>query len=382
MRVPVQPQLLIWACERAGISISDVPEKFPILGDWISGAKQPTLKQLEGFAKKSHTPVGYFFLDAPPEDSIPIPDFRTHRGKSVKRPSANLLDTIYSCQERQDWYRDYQRANGEEPLPFIGSLTTRTSVTAAATVIREALSFRINERKELSTWEDALRRFVEQAESLGILVMTSGVVGSNTHRILDPTEFRGFVLVDRIAPVVFINGADSKAAQMFTLAHELAHLWLGKTALSNVGPDVAPRTHTDHGAESWCNKVAAELLVPMEDFREQFEAKAELHTELRRVARIYKVSTLVVLRRVFDAGKISRRAFEAAYEEEQNRGRPSGRTGGNFYATAPLRVSRRFLRALLASTYSGHTLFTDAFRMAGFSSSKTLERLASDLGVR
>lgn len=265
---------------------------------------------------------------------------------------------------------------------FIGSLTTRTSITAAATAIREALSFRIDERKQLSTWEDALRRFVDQAESLGILVMTSGVVGSNTHRILDPKEFRGFVLVDPIAPVVFINGTDSKAAQMFTLAHELAHLWLGKTALSNVGPDTDPSAHSDQAVESWCNKVAAELLVPMEDFRGQFDAKAELNTELRRLARIYKVSTLVVLRRVLDFGKISRRAFDAAYVELEARAKSSGRAGGNFYATAPVRVSRRFLRALLASTYSGHTLFTDAFRMAGFSSTKTLERLAVDLGVR
>jgi Zn-dependent peptidase ImmA (M78 family) len=216
------------------------------------------------------------------------------------------------------------------------------------------------------------------ADEAGILVMSSGIVGSNTHRKLDPKEFCGFAMADPLAPVIFINGADSRSAQMFTLAHELAHIWLGQSAVS----DAEARSVPDHRIERWCNQVAAEMLVPLELMRREFRGGTRLADEMGRLARRFKVSTLVILRRIHDAGGLSREAFWRAYDREVERLRElPASAGGNFYLSVPTRVSRRFARALVASTLEGQTLYRDALRMLGFSKMKTFDELGRKLGV-
>lgn len=376
-RVPVRPEMLRWACERAGHDVRDLVPRFPQLPKWERGERQPTFKQLEAFAKAIHTPFGYLFLSEPPEEPVPIPDFRTVRDARVRRPSPDLLDIVYLCQHRQDWYRDFARAEGEGPLSFVGAANVQDDLVQAAAAIREALGFDLDARRQMPTWTDALRRFIEQADALGVLVMVSGVVGSNNRRKLDPTEFRGFALADPLAPLVFVNGADTKAAQMFTLAHELAHIWLGQTALSDAQPAEAPA----QAVERWCNRVAAELLVPLEAFRAEQNQRAELRDELDRLTRRFKVSTLVVLRRMRDAGTLRGDAYWIAYEEEVRRLRelPKG-SGGDFYLTLGARVSKRFARALVVSTLEGQTLYRDAFRMLGIKRDATFRELGAQLG--
>ena len=172
-----------------------------------------------------------------------------------------------------------------------------------------------------------------------MLVMVSGVVGSNTRRTLDPDEFRGFALADKLAPLVFINGADTKAAQMFTLAHELAHLWLGESALSNVGADSSPV----HNVETWCNGVAAELLVPLPELRRELGHGDPLES-VAALARTFKVSTLVILHRILDAGRISRERFQRAYAAEVVRLTEHTRWGRRLLFDAARGLSRRFAR--------------------------------------
>ena len=257
VRAEVRPELLVWARQRSGLEFTALAHRFPKLEEWERGALSPTLKQLDSFANATHTPVGFLFLPEPPEEQVPIPDYRTMGDVSVGRPSPDLLDTIFQCQQRQEWYRDFAQLNREDPVTFVGSLTTGTPVVEAATALRETLSFAVDQRG--GTWTEALRMLIDRAEDVGVLVMINGVVGNNTRRKLDPREFRGFTLVDPLAPLVFINGADTKAAQVFTLAHELAHLWLGQSALSDADlvrmPEVA--------LERWCNQVASEFLVPL-----------------------------------------------------------------------------------------------------------------------
>jgi Zn-dependent peptidase ImmA (M78 family) len=373
VRAAVSPLLLAWARERSGLEVDELATRFPKLTEWERGERAPTLKQLEDFARATHTPIGFLFLPEPPEEEVPIPDYRTMGDVGVRRPSPDLLDTIFACQQRQEWYRDFAQVTREDPVALVGSLTTSVPVVEAAEQIRATLRF--------DTWSDALRTLVDHAEELGVLVMVSGVVGANTHRKLDPEEFRGFSLVDRLAPLVFVNGADTKAAQIFTLAHEIVHLFLGETALDDADLGSAPT----NPVERWCNQVAAEVLVPVGSLRDALSPDVAVADQLESLARRFKVSTLVVLRRVHDAGRLSWDEYRTAYQEELTSvleilGERSG-TGGNFFNTQPARVSKRFARAVIVSTLEGQTLHRDAFQMLGLKKLSTFEELASRLGA-
>ncbi len=378
IRVAVQPAMLRWARERAGMSVAALAGRFGKLEAWESGEIKPTLKQLEAFAKATFTPVGFLFLQTPPVEAIPIPDLRTVDNVHIGHPSPDLLETLYICQQRQEWYREFVRSTGEDRLSFVGSLRTEVDVEAAADRIREALDFDLEERHRFPTWTEALRRFIAQAEKVGILVMVSGVVLNNNRRHLDPGEFRGFAIADDMAPLVFVNGADTKAAQMFTLAHEVAHIWLGQSALS----DPQTRSVPHHHVERWCNRVAAELLVPLAAFRTEYRPDSDLREEMDRLARRFKVSTLVILRRIHDVGAITQEELREAYDPEVKRLRliPKG-SGGDFYLTQAVRVSRRFARALVMSTLEGQTLHRDAFQMLGISKLSTFQEIGRNLGV-
>lgn len=379
--VPASADVLRWAAQRARLDDAALTQRFPNWPHWLAGDAHPTLKQLEDFARLAHTPVGYLFLPAPPALALPIPDFRTLRDQELAEPSADLLDTIYLCQQRQDWYREHARMQSEPALDFIGSVTRKNKPAAVAEQIRKTLGLSVAERKRLPSWDAALRQMIAQTEDAGILVMVNSVVGANSHRKLDVGEFRGFALSDDLAPLIFLNAADSKAAQMFTLAHELAHLWLGTSGVSSPNP-----AQTESLAiETWCNRVAAELLMPMDDFRAEHQPDAPVPDEIQRLARRYKVSSLVALRRIFDAGLLTEEQLWHHYRNEQEllRQLPAKTkgSGGDFYATLAVRASKRFSRAIINSTLEGHTLFRDAFRLLGVRKTETFYKAARELGA-
>ena len=381
VRVEIRGEMLRWARERASMTTDSLLKRFPKLEQWESDETKPTLKQVEDFARATHAPVGFLFLQQPPAEPTPIPDFRTMGGTEIRRPSPNLLDMIYACQQRQEWFRDYARAARLNRLEFVNSATLNDPPTAIAVRIRDTLGFTDAKRAQCATWTEALRVFVRLADASGVLVMVSGIVMNNVHRALDPMEFRGFALADDVAPVVFINGADTKSAQMFTLAHELAHVWLGQSALS----DTTLASRDQNAVETWCNRVAAELLAPIEAVRTllQGAGNEELDATVARLARAFKVSTLVVLQRMRDADYLSWNEFDAAYQHELARlaALPKGASGGDFYATAAIRYSRRFAQALVESTMEGLTLYRDAFRLLGISKTETFNELGRSLAL-
>lgn len=376
--MPVSHEVLAWALDRSKISPTD--KRYDTFAQWADGSVVPTFSQLKTFARATHAPLGYLFLDQPPVEDFPIPDFRTVGNAGVSAPSPDLLDTIYECQARQDWYRAYATLQNFPSLPFVGSATVSDPVDQVADEIRTALGFEMSSRAEFSNWEQALRQLIYSIEELGVLVMVSGIVGSNTHRKLDPREFRGFALSDPSASLIFVNGADTKAAQIFTMVHELAHLWLGETALS----DARMAEEVTNSHELWANQVAAEVLVPLTSILNDYQGSADV-AELERLAKLYKVSTLVVLKRIFDAGFLPWKVYRSLWETERTRvlaivASKAG-SGGNYYYTQPIRLSATFARAVIVDAKEGRTLYRDAFELLGAAKRATFEGLASQLGV-
>jgi Zn-dependent peptidase ImmA (M78 family) len=377
-KVAVKSDLISWARERSGLTLNALVKRFPKFRDWERG-EALTLRQLEALAKTTSTPLGYFFLPEPPEERLPIPDFRTRPGAQARRPSPNLLETIQTMQQRQGWIRDFLIEQGQEPLSFVGSVALRDDPDQVASKIRAVLSLPNDWARRESTWTEALRALREEAEDAGIFVVINGVVGNSTRRKLDVNEFQGFVLSDEYAPLIFINGADARAAQMFTLAHELAHLWIGRggiVAFEEMQP-------ANNEVELFCNRAAAEFLVPAAELRASWAEAQRADEPFQFLARHFKVSPIVAARRSLDLSLLTRREFFEFYREYQKDERRQRRksTGGDFYATQGARVGDRFANAVFRAVKEGRLLYRDAYRLTGLHG-KTFDRFAELLGFR
>lgn len=377
--VEVRGELLRWAQDRSGVSRSELLDAFPRLEAWEREKARPTLRQLEQFARKTLTPLGYFFLPHPPEDKLPIQDFRTVKDAAMRRPSPNLLETVQTMMLRQGWMRDFLEEEGAPKLRFLGSVRLSESPERVAARIRDTLGFEVEWARGHPTWGEALRALRLGAEAAGILVVINGVVGNSTRRKLDPGEFRGFALTDEYAPLVFVNGADFKAAQIFTLAHEIAHLWLGRAGVSNF--DRLQPARND--VEQFCNAAAAELLVPEQALRAAWQEAKRAEEPFQVLARRFRVSTIVAARRAQDLRLISKDEFFAffdSYATDERRRAAARPGGGDFYANQDARVGRRFAQAVLVAAREGRLLYSDAYRLTGLYGS-TFDRYAQMLGV-
>lgn len=379
-RVAVAPQVLRWACERSGDTVDTFTERHPRvrLGEWISGEAAPTLKQLEGFAKSTHVPFGYFFLPEPPEERIPIPDLRTVRNKGISHASPDLLDTIYAMQRRQAWLREDRMECEAEPLEFVGSASLTENPEDIGREMRRMAGLADGWAATVGAWQEAVGELRRAIEDLGVMAVINGVVGNNTHRRLDVAEFRGFALSDEHAPLVFVNGADAKSAQMFTLAHELAHIWLGESALTDVGLKFRPSQRI----ESWCDKAAAEFLVPAQALKAIWRDVRRQESRFESAARRFKVSPIVAGRRAMDLRLVGREDFFDFYDEyiarERNRGAGSG--GGDFYNNQNTRVGELFAARAIRAAKEGRLSFKEAYDLTGLHGG-AFQEYAHRLGV-
>ncbi|HRP34060.1 MAG TPA: ImmA/IrrE family metallo-endopeptidase [Agriterribacter sp.] len=357
--VNINSNMFTWAIARAGYNLSDFAIKFPKIQDWVDQKKKPTVKQLEAFSKKVHLPFGYLFLPEPPKESLPIPFFRTNNGEQ-NNVSINVYDTILLMQQRQDWLREYLIENDFQPLPFVGKFRNSQNYNRIVADIRNTLGLNNEWASSFKTWQDALDHLAQKIEDIGITIVFNGVVENNTSRPIGVDECRGFVLVDPIAPFMFINNSDGKAAQLFTIIHELAHIWTGHSA----GFDFRQLLPANDPIELLCDKVSAEFLVPAESFVKVWKARPGI----ANAARYFKVSEIVIARRALDLGYLTKAEFFAFYNEYSNREllkKENQGDGGNFYATAKKRIGVTFAAHVNQAVKSGKLLYRDAYKLTG-----------------
>ena len=260
-------------------------------------------------AERLKVPFGYCYLSEPPDESLPLPDLRTTSDTPPRKPSPDFLEVLYDALRKQDWYREYLLSEEADTVPFVGRFTTQSVMTKSTISditndIRNNIGLDDSLRRSAGSRDTFFSQLAERAEKVGVIVMRSGIVGSNTHRRLDPEEFQGFGISDSIALLISINQNDFKSAQVFTFAHELAHIWMGLSGVPSI-QYLTRASDQAHPDESITDAVAAEMLVPAENFESRWYRLANIDWDLDRLSRHYKVSMFVILRRAFELQIIS-----------------------------------------------------------------------------
>lgn len=365
-RALVTPALLAWARTTAHLREDEAAQKLGVsvdtLREWETGATLPTIRQAEEAARVYHRPLAAFYLDSVPKDFAVLKDLRRMAGQEEAPYSPELVFTIRHAQERQDWVRGLLRRQGAPALAFVGSASLTDAPVRIAQGISRALGFEPALRTHWSTLLDALRGWMELAEDAGIFVFQSSAKGK-----LSPEEVRGFALVDDVAPFLFLNAKDTRGARIFTLAHELAHVWIGASGVSNLSVPTGDRSEAGR-IERFCNAVAAELVLPDQEFSDVSRGfrRNRAYEDISFLADRFKIGREVVARRLLEYEKISNaeyQALRARYIAEWRTEQEAGSSGGNWYTNHSLGLGRAFVR-LVAGAYGERTITgTEACRL-------------------
>lgn len=370
LHVEIDPHVLQWAVKRTGLSPTDLSDKnaFRKLPSWLTGDSHPTLRQAEKLAKAAGIPFGYLLLDKPTEESVDLPDFRTLKSQKITRVSPNLEEVIHECSQRLAWYAEYANESGIESPDLLGSAQLSESAEKTAKTVAKNIGWAAGTR---NSNRDKVAFLSELIEDVGALVMRSSIVGNNSHRPLDVDEFRGFTLVEDGFALIFINTADAKSAQLFSLAHELGHVVLSEPGISGDEQDEG----NGHLVERWCNRFAAEFLLPAAQIIERFSKEEDLYHFAEEQSRVFGVSREAVLWRLTDLKQIPRTDAQTLIDSIRPMKQTTKRRGGDFRYNTRTRLGRRYLGAVVDAAVTGKLAQLDAARFLGVRQYKSFRDL-------
>lgn len=354
IRLDVNKKVFSWAIARSGLSQSDVLKFYPKFLDWKNGKILATANQLKDFSKKFHFPFGYFFLTEIPQDSIEIPFFRSV-SESDAAADFNVHELIRIIANRQEWISDYLKSNGSDKNAAVGLCKDEADAASIKNRILDFLELKDGWQFDFKIPEQAIKQVVSLLEENNIFVTFNSVVGFDTHRQIPVKLCRGFCLVDDYAPFIFVNSNDSKNAQLFTLIHELVHIFVSfSSGFGDFGT-----YEIDNAKEKLCDETAANFLVPEDLFLKNEQSRTN-----EELSALFKVSEIVILRRKLECGLISRESFFSQYKQLPQF-KKTGAGGGNFYYAAPYRIGGKFLRYLSNAVSERDITPMEAYRLAG-----------------
>ncbi|ULG71490.1 ImmA/IrrE family metallo-endopeptidase [Macrococcus brunensis] len=365
--IEIKPDVLRWAINASNKNVSDVRKKFKNIDASLSGATKFTMPQIDKLSKELSVPFGYLILNEPPEEDIELMKYRTINNIEHSKPSRYLIDTIKSMEKKQQFMRETLIDDGFSPLNFVGSVTSESPIIETASFIKKVLELP-------EDWnfrnKDTFKTLKNVISASGILVMQNGIVNNNTTRKLNLEEFRAFVLIDEYVPLIFLNATDSKKGMLFSLCHELVHIWLGRSELYNM---TDYRNSEVDNEERYCNEVAAELLIPYKTLKYRLETNTEdLKTFIYQQASDYSISELVILIRLKNNRLIGHREFNRLYDYFNGKINESIKNKtknvkANYFTVKKSRIDKRFLKTVDNKAVEGKILYSEAYDLVGAS---------------
>lgn len=359
----ITPSVLLWAREVQGLDIAEVATKLrrteAQIEAWENGKEQPSLAQARRLAELYRRPMAVFFLPEPPRDfQAPVlPDFRRLPDEMPTAFSPALRNLVRLAQLRQEWVREELQFEGKRRLRWIGSGTRTEESEFLAARIRKWLDVALDEIRSQRSTAEALRMWIDRIEERGVFVFQSG--GPRSVQV-EPIEARGFALLDPYAPFVMINGSDSATGRIFTLIHEIVHLWIGEPGVSNLEP-LRRASSPNQRTERFCNATAAEVLLPSKRFVDEWGSPTsnDLLPVIQRISARHKVSREVVARRALHVKYIDwqsymtlRSEFMSTWRRSRERQRES-EGGPNWWLMVPKRAGYSFTRMALNAFAEG-----------------------------
>ena len=351
----VQPSVIRWARESMGMSIEDVAHKLKRSSEevraWESegSASSPTYAQLESLAYKVFKrPLAIFFLPAPPDEIQPTREFRTLPDADLQTLNADTYVQVRKAHAYQITLKEVfdGRNPGGKSIVRDVALDMQLSVETQARSVRKILGISLEDQLGWKTDEHALKRWREAVEAHGIFVFKAP---------FKQKDISGFCLLDADFPLIYLNNGTTKTRQIFSLLHELAHLLLNVSGISKFEQSYMSRLPVaERRIEQFCNKVAAEILIPSDDFGQQIaglpsDAESMQDHLYANLANRYGVSREAILRRLLDLGRVS----QVFYEQKAKlwASQKKAASGGDWYASQNTYLSDKFAREVIGRHY-------------------------------